>query len=320
MILKLKTAPTVEPVSLLEIKNHLRIDSGSFADTVTSIQSIAPGSYENKADYALKGDGVEALGYHVVALLSSNANGEGGTVDVKLQEADEDLDAAYVDVAGGAFDQITEENDGATYELEYTGTKRYIRAVATVAGVACTFGVSILKGAPAPIEDDLLEDWITAAREWAEDYHGYAYITQTWQLFLEQWPLDNYIDLPMPPLQSVTHLKYTDKDGDTTEWDSDNYIVNTDREPGRLTLAYGKAWPTGVVLSPDLPIEIEYIAGYGDTAAGVPKRVKSAIKLLVGMLYRNRGDVDFDDAANVNMRAVKSLLSDRSYSRRWSNG
>ena len=36
------TAPTIEPITLNELKLHLRLDSGSFADSITSTQSIAP--------------------------------------------------------------------------------------------------------------------------------------------------------------------------------------------------------------------------------------------------------------------------------------
>lgn len=38
-------APTIEPITLAELKLHLRLDSGSLADNLDETQSIAPGSY-----------------------------------------------------------------------------------------------------------------------------------------------------------------------------------------------------------------------------------------------------------------------------------
>ena len=45
MRLKIFAEPAIEPCSLQEIKEHLRLDSGSFSDNLTPVQSIAPASY-----------------------------------------------------------------------------------------------------------------------------------------------------------------------------------------------------------------------------------------------------------------------------------
>ena len=45
MNVALKTPPTLECISLSELKLHLRLDSGSFADNFDEAQSIAPGSH-----------------------------------------------------------------------------------------------------------------------------------------------------------------------------------------------------------------------------------------------------------------------------------
>ena len=85
-------APAIEPVSLDELKLHLRLDSGSFADNVGETQSIAPGSHAIANDYTTHvGAAVEVIGYQAIVLLQCGTNGATGTVDVKVQDSDDNV-------------------------------------------------------------------------------------------------------------------------------------------------------------------------------------------------------------------------------------
>ena len=130
MALTLKTAPATEPLTLAEVKEHLRLDSGSVADNITISQSIVPGAHVIAAGYSLKGTGVNVLGYRALVNLNAGSCGAGGTVDVKIQESDTDVDGDYTDWTGGAFTQVAAANDNTVQEKEYTGTKQFIRVEA----------------------------------------------------------------------------------------------------------------------------------------------------------------------------------------------
>lgn len=305
MALKLITPPAVEPVSLAEVKAHLRLDSGSLADNITSHQSIALASHAIAAAYSLEGIAIDVLGYQVVVILESGTNEAGGTADVKLQHRDTITDT-WTDVASGAFTQVTNANDNATYELDYTGGKRYLRAVATVGIAACVFGVTVQLVQVYSAEDSLLTGLIQVAREYAEGFQNRALCTQTWELVLDDWPGGSTIEIPLPPLQSVTSVKYKDADRVETTWADTNYVVDTDSYLGQIALADSISWPN-VTLYPVGGIRIRFVAGYG-LATAVPQAVKQAMLLLMAHWYENREGASEAVLTEIPF-AVKALLA-----------
>lgn len=300
---RIYSAPATEPITLAEARTHVRAASGAFADNVSVNQSIAPGAHVTAASYSLKGTGVDvSAATSAIVVLESGTNGAGGTVDVKLQESDTDSDAAYADVTSGAFTQVTTANDNATYEKSYTGTKKYLRVVSTVANATCEFGVSIVLDSPSNADDTYLTSLITVARRWCEDYQNRACITQTWDLYLDEFPAEDYIEVPMPPLASVTTLKYKDTAGTLQTWAATNYVVDTMSEPGRIALAYGVSWPS--TYDEIQAVQIRFVCG----AATVDMRVKQALLLLVGHWYANREAVLTGSISKQLEFAVNAML------------
>jgi uncharacterized phiE125 gp8 family phage protein len=284
---KLYSAPALEPVTVAEIKDHLKIDSVNLADSLATTQSIAPGAHVMAAAYSLKGAGVSVLNQKALLLLEAGTCGAGASIAVKIQESDTDVDADYEDWTGGAFTTVTEANDNANYEKEYTGTKAYVRTVATVAVGTCSFGTTVVTRSPYSYEDSVLADFITAARIKCEEHQGRAYITQTWDLYLDDFPEADEIELPRGPLQSITSVKYYGTDGTEYTMSASDYIVDIASDPGRIVLGYGKTWPT-TVLRPANGVIIRFVCGYGAAAAAVPALIRLAIKMLVGHYYANR--------------------------------
>lgn len=138
-------------------------------------------------------------------------------------------------------------------------------------------------------EEIFLDRLLKSAREKMEAITSRAFITQTWTYFLTEWPGEAFMELPRPPLQSVTSIKYTDYLGvQTTFTEAGNWGADTDSEPGQVILDYGIDWPS-VTLRDRLPIEVEYVAGYGLLADNVPGPITQAIEELVHFWYDNRG-------------------------------
>jgi uncharacterized phiE125 gp8 family phage protein len=154
-------------------------------------------------------------------------------------------------------------------------------------------------------DDTLIGSYITAARKHCENFLGRALITQTWDLFMDSFPSESFIKVPLPPLQSVTTLKYKDTAGTLQTWAATNYVVDTHSEPGRISLAYGISWPS--TYAEIDAVQIQFVCGYG-LSANVPLHIKQAILLKLTGLYENRGDTERSFVTDTLEQAIESLL------------
>lgn len=160
-------------------------------------------------------------------------------------------------------------------------------------------------------DDALISALIVAAREHCEQIAGRSFTQQTLELVLDDWPLERKRELtlaaalgagqwnmaldtwprrgeiviPMPPLQSVTYVTYKTADGITRTLGTDQYAVDVDDMPGRITLMNGLNWPSDT-LWPSAAIRIRYVAGV--SAQEVPASVRAAMRLLIAHWYENR--------------------------------
>lgn len=133
--------------------------------------------------------------------------------------------------------------------------------------------------------DDFLDALIIAAREWVENYCRRSLVRRTYELRMDNWPSE--FRLPMGPVSSVSGITYIDSGGTQRTLATDQYQVDTNSTPPRITPEYGVVWPfvkPGRVNA----IVVTYVAGYApssdsptDHAANVPKAIKAALKLHV---------------------------------------
>lgn len=145
--------------------------------------------------------------------------------------------------------------------------------------------------------DDLIELFIKAAVhnvEGPEGFLGRALVTQTWELVIDEFPT-NEIKIPLPPLQSVTSIKYDDAAGDEQTLSTAEYTVDTVSQPGWV-VPWSTGWPS--TIDAINAVRIEFVAGYSPTTdsppnlvANVPFSIKAGLLLAIGSLYANRETV-----------------------------
>jgi len=152
-------------------------------------------------------------------------------------------------------------------------------------------------------DDTLIETYITSARIHVENMTNRALITQTWDLFLDEFC--SVITIPKAPLQSVSSISYLDTAGASQTLSSATYTVDTDSIPGRVYLAYQKNWPS--IRGDRNGITIRFVAGYGGRSA-VPEVIKHAMKMLVAHWYENR-EYSMSMALNEVPMGVRSILN-----------
>lgn len=147
-------------------------------------------------------------------------------------------------------------------------------------------------------EDTLLSSLIVAARNYAEDYQNRPLITQTWQLWLDDFPPHDCMPIRLKAgLQSVTSIKYYPDGGVETAFDSSYYIVDTSDYVGKIVLNEDYQWPSDNLRAAN-GVCVEFICGYG-LAVAVPEMTKTAIKIWIDYHHENREGNDLPKAVNI---------------------
>jgi uncharacterized phiE125 gp8 family phage protein len=119
----------------------------------------------------------------------------------------------------------------------------------------------------------------------------YSLRRATWDYYLDEFPQDDGpIELPFPPLVSITHVKYYSSASNTlTTLSTTTYAVHAPTEqPGFVECVQGKTWPATYERSD--AVTIRCVVGSSTPSASVPGPVKQAIKLTLAHMWANRGD------------------------------
>ena len=277
--LKVSTPVATEPITLAEVKRHLRIYDDGYNDTQSeTITTRAIGAS------VVTGSSVDIQGCEATVWVNVGIVAAGGLLDVAIHHSDDNITFALWD----SFAQISA---AGSVSKAYTGGKRYIKAIATITVNTITFGVNVQTLAGDPVTDAELSNMITRAREDAEEMTRLAFAPQTLEIGRDSFPSKDSMNLPRPPLTSVTTFDTYDSAGTkTTLTVTTQYLVDADSTPGRVVLPYGKTWPTNADY-PVNPIRIKYVCGY----TTLPQRLKTILLYHVGLLYKFR-DTAIPDA------------------------
>jgi uncharacterized phiE125 gp8 family phage protein len=188
--------------------------------------------------------------------------------------------------------------------------QRYALALVTPAGtdpVSLTEARTHLR---VDSDDDTESTYITAlisaATQWAQMFLNRQLVTATYDLYLQGWPDGDHIDMPLPPLQSVASVKYTDSAGVEHTMPATDYHVDAASFVGRIVLAYGESWPSETLRTSN-PIVVRFTCGYG-AASAVPTSIKHAILLVTGTLYAKRETIEISHIVQEVPFAAEALL------------
>ena len=117
---------------------------------------------------------------------------------------------------------------------------------------------------------------------------GRCLVTQGWEYRTHCFPACGRIEIPLPPLVSVTAATYVDDAGAVQTLAADQYVVDANTFVGAVRRAYDVTWP--VARQEAHAVRIAFTAGYG-AAAAVPGPIKQAMLLIIGHLHQNRASV-----------------------------
>jgi uncharacterized phiE125 gp8 family phage protein len=164
-----------------------------------------------------------------------------------------------------------------------------LKTAPTVEPVTMNDLASVHLRVDGPLENALIANAITAARQWVEGETGRVLLTQTWELRFARF-CGPWIELPKPPLIAVTSVTYLDSTGVRQTWDPTLWSFSAPAgeraERGRLfPIPYG-IWPVAL----DFPdsIIVTFTAGYGPAAIYVPAALKQAVLLQTADFYQHR--------------------------------
>jgi uncharacterized phiE125 gp8 family phage protein len=153
-------------------------------------------------------------------------------------------------------------------------------------------------------DDAYIEDLIAACSQHLEQMTGLKLITQTWRQYADAMPANGCFRLEVAPVQGIAAMTVYDADGNGTVIAPQSLELDAVSHPARL-LVHDMAAPGRAMNG----IEIDIVAGFGDTAVDVPEGLRRALLLLVAHAYEFRGAVPVSDMPASEPQGFRTLIA-----------
>lgn len=151
--------------------------------------------------------------------------------------------------------------------------------------------------------DSYLTALITVVREYAENDTWRSIVESTWEYRLDAFPDDDgEINIPKPPILSVSKIEYVDGEGTTQTLADSEYNVDTDSEYGRVEPE--DSWPD--TKDTYNAVIITFTAGYDGNSEDrkLPKPLKQGMLMLLKHLFDNRESVIMSEGNTLDIKEV----------------
>jgi uncharacterized phiE125 gp8 family phage protein len=151
---------------------------------------------------------------------------------------------------------------------------------------------------------------ITGARLAVERHLQITLVQRTYRADL--WTFAEVMELPWPPISSVTNIKYYTDESPQVLTTLDASVYRLDTSYGRVYRDTGESWPSFAWRND--AVQITFVAGFEPTddspmdyAGNVPEPIKTGIKMQVADIFENREAKIVGTIQSVNP-TVKDLL------------
>jgi len=153
-------------------------------------------------------------------------------------------------------------------------------------------------------DDTYLDDLIDACTAHLEQVSGRKLIHQTWRQYFDCAPGSGAYRLDVEPVQAVTDMRVYDDEGAAITVSPLSMELDAVSSPPRLhlseTLSTGKDFNG---------IEIDIVAGYGETSIDIPDALRRALLLLIAHAYEFRGAVPLGQQPADERQGFRTLLA-----------
>lgn len=153
-------------------------------------------------------------------------------------------------------------------------------------------------------QDVVLALLIKGVREKVEGHLRRSLITRTysWEAGYDD-VFGGQIELPRPPVQSVTSLTTYD---DVNDAETSTLVASTNYQLVEKSYIVDRAdgWDVNRV---NRAATVVYVAGYGDAATDIPQDIKMAMLEMLALRFERRGDEDRDNVTSREHAILESI-------------